>query len=122
MNYLQDNILQPTGELSKVLVTRNMAERQRLKSQKGKKKGSQRYAKGKSKKSVYEKRDGVKSPDSKDIEDADRQGQGVKAEFMEQYHKKKRIEKKLDDEHYWSDEDEKIDHLKLDDDDVSTTV
>ncbi|KAK3100695.1 hypothetical protein FSP39_023883 [Pinctada imbricata] len=105
----------PDGELSKVLVTRDMEEKARLKKMKGKRgRGMQKYGKGKSKKQ-QDNRDKAGTPDSKtEVERLKGHG-GVKAEFMEQYHHKKKIEKKLDDEHYWSEEDDKIDNLRIDD-------
>lgn len=92
----------PEGQLSKVLITRDMHEKKRNKKQR--KLG--RFARGKSKPKHDKRKDGGGSPDSLEEEELRKNGDGKKAEFMEQYLNKKRIETKLDEEHYWSEEDD----------------
>lgn len=65
-----------------------------------------RFARGKSKQKHDKRKDGGGSPDSLEEEELRKNGDGKKAEFMEQYLNKKRIETKLDEEHYWSEEDD----------------
>lgn len=111
---LDSNIFfQPEGQLSKVLVTRNMHEKKRNKKQK--KLGQ--FARGKSK--GDKRKDGSGTPDLLEEEKLKKNGDGIKAEYMEQYVNKKRIETRLDEEHYWS-VDDGLDQFKLEEyDDVS---
>ncbi|XP_062571963.1 trichohyalin-like [Saccostrea cucullata] len=99
----------PEGQLSKVLVTRDMHEKKRNKKQK--KLG--RHV-GKSKKKQDKRKKDGGTPDPLEEESLRRNGDGIKAEYMEQYKNKKRIETKLDEEHYWS-VDDGLDQFKLED-------
>lgn len=77
-----------------------------------------RFARGKSKPKHDKRKDGGGSPDSLEEEELRKNGDGKKAEFMEQYLNKKRIETKLDEEHYWSEEDDHAEFKMEDYDDV----
>ncbi|XP_069128925.1 uncharacterized protein [Argopecten irradians] len=90
--------------LSKVLVTREMEEKNREKAsrRKSKTRGVRLFASKKSKKhgvSDENPDDEMNDPDMEEIH-RDRFPHPV-APFMEQYHSKKDIEKKLEDAHYW---------------------
>ena len=92
-----------------------MHEKKRNKKQKK----LDRFARGKSKQKQGRRKDGSGSPDSLAEETLRRNGDGVKAVYMEQYRNKKRIETRLDEEHYWSEEEEGLDQFKMEDyDDV----
>ena len=92
-----------------------MHEKKRNKKQKK----LDRFARGKSKQKQGRRKDGSDSPDSLAEETLRRNGDGVKAVYMEQYRNKKRIETRLDEEHYWSEEEEGLDQFKMEDyDDV----
>ena len=98
-----------------MLITRDMHEKKRNKKQKK----LDRFARGKSKQKQGRRKDGSDSPDSLAEETLRRNGDGVKAVYMEQYRNKKRIETRLDEEHYWSEEEEGLDQFKMEDyDDV----
>lgn len=101
----------PEGQLSKVLITRDMHEKKRNKKQKK----LDRFARGKSKQKQGRHKDGSGSPDSLAEETLRRNGDGVKAVYMEQYRNKKRIETRLDEEHYWSEEEEGLDQFRMED-------
>lgn len=92
-----------------------MHEKKRNKKQKK----LDRFARGKSKQKQGRHKDGSGSPDSLAEETLRRNGDGVKAVYMEQYRNKKRIETRLDEEHYWSEEEEGLDQFRMEDyDDV----
>ncbi|OWF55627.1 hypothetical protein KP79_PYT13296 [Mizuhopecten yessoensis] len=92
------------GLLSKVLVTREMEEKSREKASRRKIRSrvGRLFAFKKSKKQGASDENQDEEMNDPDVEDVDRQrfAQPV-APFMEQYHTKKDIEKKLDDAHYW---------------------
>lgn len=99
--YLFDQL---EGQLSKVLVTRDMEEKVRDKrsGRKTKTRGVRRFAAKKSKKYNAVDDNPENEMDEPDMADVDisRFPQPVAA-FMTQYHTKKDIEKRLDEAHYW---------------------